>query len=212
MKLLKSKSILLLFAALILLIFIAFYIFSDLAGSNLNNKQIIVDKNEVQVDNSLEQFRAKEIIADLLSSEETKNLPEISIIKATESHIKANVFYNPGGGYVLAAKINGEWKKVLEGNGIPKCSEISQYGFPSDIVPGCINESNGNLIKNEWPLIKEAIANCEVKEVMQAHSLYVGTNLKNGNRLEGFEPKIDDIIRLATEAQGECGKILMATE
>jgi flagellar biosynthesis/type III secretory pathway chaperone len=74
------------------------------------------------------------------------------------------------------------------------------------------NNENNDIKKNEWEQIKNAILNCEVDEVMQAHSQYVSANLKNGRKLEGFEPNIDDIIDLALEAQDKCGKIMMATE
>lgn len=70
----------------------------------------------------------------------------------------------------------------------------------------------GESKNNEWEQIKTAILNCEVDEVMQAHSQYVSANLKNGRKLEWFEPNIDDIIDLALEAQDKCGEIIMATE
>ncbi len=212
MKLLKNKSIFLLGALLVFVIFTIIYMLCTLTKNKFDDKQININEKGGQATASIDQSWATEIIASLLSSGENEILPEIKIIKATNSHIKANLFYNPGGSYLLAAKIGNEWKKVLEGNGIPKCSEISKYGFPSNIVPSCINEDSENIIKNEWPLIKGAIASCNVKGVMQAHSLYVSANLKNGDRLEGFEPKIDDIISLAIEAQRECGEIIMATE
>lgn len=63
-----------------------------------------------------------------------------------------------------------------------------------------------------WQAIKEAIENCEVEQVFQAHSLAVSAKLKDGRTLEATEPRIDDIITLALSAQSGCGEILMATE
>ncbi|MDD3086287.1 MAG: hypothetical protein PHD80_04280 [Candidatus ainarchaeum sp.] len=96
-------------------------------------------------------------------------------------------------------------------NGKGNINPASVHNFPVDIVSVCIDE-NGVPIGNNWELIKSAIINCEVNEVMQTHSRYVTANLKNGEQLEGIKPIIDDIIDLAISAQDNCGKIIMATE
>ncbi len=64
----------------------------------------------------------------------------------------------------------------------------------------------------EWLAIKQAIANCEVESVWQAHDRRVGAKLKSGEEFAAFEPELDDIIDLAIAAEPECGKILMGTE
>ncbi len=64
----------------------------------------------------------------------------------------------------------------------------------------------------EWQAIKQAIANCEVEKVWQAHDRRVEAKLKNGEELTTVEPELDDIIDLAIAAEPECGKILMGTE
>ncbi len=63
-----------------------------------------------------------------------------------------------------------------------------------------------------WLAIKKAISECRVESTMQAHSLQVSANLKDGTRLEAVEPEIDDIINLAIAAEKDCGEIQMATE
>jgi len=70
-----------------------------------------------------------------------------------------------------------------------------------------ISENNST-----WEKIKQAINNCEVESTFQSHSLDVSANLKNGTKLNGVEPKIDDIINIAVQAEGKCGRIRMATE
>lgn len=204
----------LLIAAVIVIVIIIGYTFNvfNLSKSHTNNEIVDVSPNSEEVLNSenLPQ-NPGEIIRNLLTPKELEAEPEITIVNLSNNYIKANLFFNPGGYYILATKINEEWIKVLEGNGIPTCSEIDQYNFPADIVPACTNE-NGILIKNDWELIKNAIINCEVNEVMQVHSRYVTANLKNGEQLEGIEPTIDDIIDLAIGAKDNCGKIMMATE
>ena len=197
------------------------YSHAEFANKKINNSKIILYENgghgalseledaRRQISSFLEN--PEEVIRNLLTSEELAANPKITVVKSSSNHIRADLFFNPSGYYILAAKINGEWIKVLQGNGIPACSEIDKYNFPADIVPACMNE-NGVLVKNNWELIKNAIINCEVNEVMQTHSRYVTANLKDGEQLEGIEPTIDDIIDLAVESQSSCGKIMMATE
>jgi len=200
-------------AAIVIVIIIGYtFDFFDWFKSNINNDPADINQNNEEVLNSenLPQ-NPEEIIRNLLTLEELEAEPEITIVNLSNNHIKANLFFNPGGYYILATKINDEWIKVLEGNGIPTCSEIDQYSFPADIAPECTDE-NGALIGNNWELIKNSIINCEVNKVMQAHSRHVTANLKSGEQLAGIEPTIDDIIDLAIGAQDNCGKIIMATE
>ncbi len=63
-----------------------------------------------------------------------------------------------------------------------------------------------------WERIENAIAQCEVESVFQAHSKDVSVVLKDGTRLSGTEPYIDAIIDRAVAASERCGDIMMATE
>jgi len=75
-------------------------------------------------------------------------------------------------------------------------------------------ESQEQISENNstWEKIKQAINNCEVESTFQSHSLDVSAKLKNGTKLNAVEPKIDDIINIAVQAEGKCGRIRMATE
>ncbi len=94
--------------------------------------------------------------------------------------------------------------------------------FPEDIWQDIFDFDRKNLIErvestafaniSAWELIKQAISNCEVKSVWQAHDRAVKAELKNGEELSTVEPKIDDIIDIAVVAESKCGKILMGTE
>ena len=68
------------------------------------------------------------------------------------------------------------------------------------------------VLKNylAWGKIKEAINNCQVKQVFQAHSLQVEVNLKDGTEIKAVEPKIDEIMNLVTNAN--CKDVIMSTE
>lgn len=62
----------------------------------------------------------------------------VSINKETESHIRGSVKMAnaaPGGNF-LAAKIDGKWAIVFDGNGEIPCS-LSKYGFPQDMLSDC---------------------------------------------------------------------------
>ncbi|MCF7910806.1 hypothetical protein K9L16_03980 [Candidatus Pacearchaeota archaeon] len=63
-----------------------------------------------------------------------------------------------------------------------------------------------------WEAIKSAIKNCRVERIFQSHSRKVVANLKNGEEWVAVEPKIDQIISLATQAIPRCGEIIMSTE
>ena len=53
-----------------------------------------------------------------------------------------------GGGMWFAAKVNGTWKVVDDGNGIILCSKLTAYpNFPTDILPNCYDDKTQNLVK-----------------------------------------------------------------
>jgi len=94
--------------------------------------------------------------------------------------------------------------------------------FPEEIHQKIFNFDRENIIKriertafaniSTWELIKQAIDNCEVEVVWQAHDRTVKAELKNGEELFAVEPKIDDIMNIAEAVQPKCGEILMGTE
>lgn len=45
------------------------------------------------------------------------------------------------GTHFLAAKVNGEWVVVFEGEQ-PSCAEIENYYFPEEVVPGCLEDGS----------------------------------------------------------------------
>jgi hypothetical protein len=62
----------------------------------------------------------------------------VKIDKETDNHMRGSITFVEGepGGIFLAAKIDGQWQIVHEGNGQIPCS-LSQYGFPSDMLSDC---------------------------------------------------------------------------
>jgi hypothetical protein len=53
----------------------------------------------------------------------------------------------PGGGVWFAAKVNGQWKLVWDGNGAIYCSDLKDYSdFPTSLIPECYDEGMGEMV------------------------------------------------------------------
>lgn len=77
----------------------------------------------------------------------SSNNLDVSISKNTGEYVKGNVKEKEsvGGGYYLAAKVEGKWVIVYDGQSTPTCKQLESYNFPKDMVPECLNLS-GNVI------------------------------------------------------------------
>lgn len=94
--------------------------------------------------------------------------------------------------------------------------------FPEDIQKKIFDHDvDGLKIKAEnyaytnitnWNDIKEAIAECEIKSVMQTHALEVTATFKDGREITAEEPEIDDIFDIIGQYKDKCGEVRMATE
>lgn len=74
---------------------------------------------------------------------------DVSVSKNTGQYAKGSVSESgsqTGGGYFLAAKTNGAWVIVYDGQANPTCAQLAPYNFPTTMVPECL-DSNGNAIK-----------------------------------------------------------------
>lgn len=76
--------------------------------------------------------------------DETK--AEIQITQNTGAHAKGTIreLEAVGGAYWLAAKVEGDWVGVYDGQSHPTCAEIAPYNFPVDLVPQCL-DAGGNI-------------------------------------------------------------------
>lgn len=53
-----------------------------------------------------------------------------------------------GGGMWFAAKVEGNWELVWDGNGIINCSDLTDFpDFPVNMIPECFDETNNAMIK-----------------------------------------------------------------
>jgi hypothetical protein len=107
------------------------------------------------------------------------------------------------------------------GDGAQYLEDVKRI-FPEDVQQKIFNFDRDNIIRRienmaltnilSWESIKQAINNCEVVEVFQAHSRDVSAEFKDGSKLIAVEPQLDDIIDIAVAAESKCGRIIMATE
>ena len=68
--------------------------------------------------------------------------PEAASMTVTVSKVSGNFAQGGasaqgGGGMWLAAKVNGSWKLVWDGNGTISCASVKPYNFPTSMVPEC---------------------------------------------------------------------------
>lgn len=74
----------------------------------------------------------------------TQKVQSIQAISVTTDHIMGAVKFAPPpgleageGGIFFAAKVNGVWKLIFDGNGMISCSLLRQYNFPSSMANNC---------------------------------------------------------------------------
>lgn len=52
-----------------------------------------------------------------------------------------------GGGLWFAAKVDGIWKIVYDGNGIITCDALTNYNnFPKDLIPQCFDKQTNKMV------------------------------------------------------------------
>jgi SpoU rRNA methylase family enzyme len=108
------------------------------------------------------------------------NALTITISQNTGSHARGGV----DNGYFLAAKINGQWLIVADGQGALDCQVVYQYGFPTNMIPECSGTTN---TPSDEDLIKAAIAahlganvNTLSITISQNTGLYAKGGVENG--------------------------------
>jgi hypothetical protein len=80
--------------------------------------------------------------------DKTIETTNITIGKNTGTHASGGVKFEGeiGGGWFLAAKRDGEWVIVDDGNGTISCEVIEPWDFPVDLVEECVDEE-GSLVR-----------------------------------------------------------------
>lgn len=68
----------------------------------------------------------------------------VTITQMTENHALGSI----ENGYFLAAKQNGQWLIVYDGQATPPCREVDFYQFPPGMVPECLGADNQLIVRS----------------------------------------------------------------
>ncbi|MDP3987761.1 MAG: hypothetical protein Q8P80_01315 [Candidatus Levybacteria bacterium] len=76
------------------------------------------------------------------------NTLNISVSKIQGDYAQGGATEQGGGGMWFAAKVNGSWKLVWDGNGVILCSDLTAYpNFPTDMIPECYDQTTQKIVK-----------------------------------------------------------------
>jgi hypothetical protein len=90
-----------------------------------------------------EELVLKQAIKDALVAEHGSQASSLNITvsKIEGSYASGAASEQGGGGMWFAAKANGIWKLVWDGNGTILCSSLTSYpNYPADMIPECWND------------------------------------------------------------------------
>jgi hypothetical protein len=135
---------LLLIALLAVILFVGFYFFRTKSTSvpiQVTPTPTLVVKEEA----------AKDQIIKALSQKNNWDVSrvELNISKIEGDFAKGDAAFKDemGGGLWFAAKVNGAWKIVYDGNGIITCDMLTNYqDFPKDLIPNCYDLQTDKLL------------------------------------------------------------------
>ena len=72
----------------------------------------------------------------------------ISVSKIVGDYASGGASASGGGGMWFAAKVNGEWKLVWDGNGVILCQDLVTYpNFPASLISECYDQKTNKSIK-----------------------------------------------------------------
>jgi len=78
---------------------------------------------------------------------DTANELTITVSKINGDYSSGGASASGGGGMWFAAKVNGVWQLVWDGNGSILCSDLVFYSaFPSSMIPECYDSKNNKVI------------------------------------------------------------------
>jgi hypothetical protein len=126
----------------------------------------------------------------------------IVITQNTGAHAKGSV----ENGYFLAAKVDGRWQIVADGQAMPDCALVGQYGFPPSMVPECQEANSINEIH-----FKPGGTSASVQKTMRAgeqHS-YKIQGMANQTMIVGVSSDQNDVFLGIKGVQG--GQQLLPT-
>lgn len=120
------------------------------------NKSPVSTESAVAVETPSPSSVANEsvvLVAAIKAALVAKHRSDAGLLNITVSKIEGNYASGGasgqgGGGMWFAAKVNGNWELVWDGNGQINCSDISPYpGFPSDMISECWDTVTQKIVK-----------------------------------------------------------------
>jgi hypothetical protein len=134
----------------------------EVTDEPMNTFNNVADENDPYIGLSVEQ-----ILTKLFSLKYEKPEEEIivGISDRTDIYAMGGVSFKGelSGGWFLAAKLDGEWEIVQDGNGTIICQIIEPYDFPGDMVPTCYDQEKMVVIARTGP---DAPKSVEPEEIM----------------------------------------------
>ena len=133
-----------------------------------------------------------------------KNL-SISIDQNTGTHARGAV----DNGYFLAAKVDGDWEIVADGQAMPDCDVVSEFNFPPAMVPECENLTVNQALcfkpGGTYTFVQNLISAGEqhtyTLQAMVDQTMIVSVASSNKDVFMGIEGLQDGIIYLTTNEQ-----------
>jgi Zn-dependent protease with chaperone function len=163
------------FFIIILIVFASGFVLSKYWYSDKSIPEIIQELTKKPMEEEKEEVTTKEVPVVRESSPTTPTVieyPEEDVIEALQvafaqkysksasevtvtmskleaAYASGGVRFGPetvGGGWFLAAKRDGSWKVVADGNGVVLCSLVEPYDFPTSMVPECFDEVTQTMV------------------------------------------------------------------
>lgn len=95
--------------------------------------------NEAAAKELLEKEIGANTISGVVVTEATENFMRGTFDTFPSAEDLANGRDFGSGGIFLAARVNGVWKLIFDGNGQIECSLVNPYGFPANMISDCVN-------------------------------------------------------------------------
>ncbi len=117
----------------------------EIKDADLDKKE---DVEEKSVDESNESI--VETLTLLLAQKyekKTENI-KVTISKREGNYVIGGVSFSDeaSGGMLFAAKVNGAWKIVHDGNGTCSCSALNIVDFPKTLVGECLDDDTSEIV------------------------------------------------------------------
>ncbi len=108
----------------------------------------VIDKNNIIDEFKL--FIKNKSLADYDRFYKNKDL-YLVVYKNVENYFKGSIIIggadNHSNPYILAVKINGDWRVVFQSQDYPDCNVVEKYKFPVSIVNKCFESEGGKIFE-----------------------------------------------------------------